>query len=133
MAGWAHLLDEHYVESHRQPGKLRPRQKERGGRARNAPALPRRHSGGGIGGGGAGLYLDDREHLAAPRDYVDLAGRAAPVAGNDAPQAQPQVNAAEQFRQIAAPTRALAPQPRVGRTLHHPCSGFSRAKASARS
>ena len=88
---------------------------------------------GGIGGGGAGLYLDDREHRAAPRDDVDLAGRAAPVAGDDPPQAQPQVNPAEEFRQIAAPTRALTPQPRAGRRLHHPCSGSSRVKASARS
>ena len=31
MAGRAQLRDEHYVESHGQPGKLRPRQKKRGG------------------------------------------------------------------------------------------------------
>src|SRR3954452_10992906 len=107
MAGNAARCDEHDIESHTGPGQLRPCRQERSGGARNAPALPRRDGGYSIGDTGAGLDLDNREHLAAPRNDVDLAGRAAPVACDDPPSSHPQMNAAEKLGQIAAPARAL--------------------------
>ncbi len=134
MAGSAQPRDQHHVESQRQPGKLGPRQKERRGGARDAPALPRRDGGCGIGGGVAGLDLDDREHArrAARRCRFRRPGSASRgqrSATTRSRKCQRQRNSARLPRRRARWRRKREAR----RRFHHPRSGFSCVIASARS
>ena len=82
---------QHHIESEIEVGKVRALGQESFGGAGDAPALARCQCGGRHGELVARLDLDDREHLAAARQNVDLAARATPAARDDMPAAQPQV------------------------------------------
>ena len=83
--------------------------KEHFRRAHDAAALPRVGRRPFLRRARARLDLDEGEHRAAPGDDVDLAERAAPVAGDDAPSAQAQTPAAQAFG-MAAETLRAAPR-----------------------
>ena len=129
MARRAQWGNQHQVESEVEPGEIRARKQEGFGGTGNAAPLTRRECRGGRGDLCARLDLDDREHLAAPRENVDLAGGATPPALNDTPAAQPQMPEAEPFCGAPAALCALPAKP-GGRPprLH----SFPSSSASAR-
>jgi hypothetical protein len=100
--------DQHYVESHVEPGEIRACRQESLGGAANASPLPRSKRRGSRVDFAARLHLDHGEHLTASRYDVDLAGGATPIAGDDAPAMQPQMPMAKPFRKTPAALRSLA-------------------------
>jgi hypothetical protein len=81
-------LHHHDVESHRHRGEVGANQQKRLGGAYDAPALAGRQRRGSGGEVGTRLDLDDRQDTAPARQDVDLASRAAPITGENAPAAQ---------------------------------------------
>ena len=137
MAGQAPRRDQHHVESQRRARPARaapaemPRRRARCAGAAAARRRMRRRR------GRARLDLDHREHPAAPRDDVDLAGRAAPAAGDDPPSAQPQMPRGTAIRPDR-PRRSRALLRRGdcalggARCSHRSASGSSHAPARGR-
>jgi hypothetical protein len=129
MAWRAKRGHQHQIESQVEPSEIGAREQESLGGARDAPPLPRGERHGGGGDLAARLHLDHRQHLAASRHNIVLAGRAAPIPCDDAPAMQSQMPVAEAFRKTPATSRTLAAQ--RGGMLHLSHALLSRI-ASAR-
>jgi hypothetical protein len=110
---------QHQVESEVEAGKVGTLQQKGFGGAGYPTPLARHERSGRRGELAARLDLDDREHLATSRHNIDLAGRAAPAAGQDMPTAQPQKPEAKPFRRPPPALRALAAKSRVPPGLSH--------------
>ena len=125
-APWRH---EHQVESEVEAGKIGSLEQKGFCGAFDPPPLAWCQGRRCRGELSSGLDLDDREHLAAARQNVDLAGRAAPVASQDMPATQPKVPKAEPLRHPAAALRALTAKRNFLAGLSH---SFLSRMASAR-
>jgi hypothetical protein len=81
--------NQHQIESQVEPREIGAGQQECLGSSGNSALLAGPQRLGGRPGITSQLDLDHREHAAAPREYVDLAGRTSPIASEDAPATQP--------------------------------------------
>ena len=99
------------------------------GRACNPTPLTRRERGRRHGEIAARFNLDDGKDLAAARENIDLAGRAAPTARDDPPAAQPQMPQAQPLGQMPAPLGLSPPHDIVAPAAAH---GLPSRIASAR-
>src|SRR5271163_1794223 len=129
MTRQAQRRHEHQVESEVETGEVGSLEQKGFGGAGNPPSLARRQRRRRGGELSSRLDLDDREHLAAARQNVDLAGRTAPAARQDMPATQPQMPEAEPLRHPPAALRASASQRTLPPDLPHP---FSLRMARAR-
>jgi len=119
QAQWRH---QHQVESEVETGEVGSLEQKGFGGASDPPSLARRQRRRGDCELSPRLDLDDREHLAAARQNVDLAGRAAPAARQDMPATQPKVPEAEPLRRPPAALRTLAAEGGIPPDLPHPSS-----------
>jgi hypothetical protein len=122
MTRQAQRRHQHQVESEVETGEVGSLEQKGFGCANDPPSLARRQRRRRGGELSPRLDLDDREHLAAARQNVDLAGRTAPAARQDMPTAQPQMPKAEPLRHPPAALRASAAKCDIPPDLPHPCS-----------